>query len=483
MSKSSHRTPANGRFFTERELRDAQPGDTLREPGGLRGALGKTGRIVWTYRYRAPGSGRIREMGCGTWPGEAMRDTRRNRDVAGQQVADGIDPIVARDERRRAGAAALELERIETEKRLAAELEAERRNAEDERTVHDLFSEWVERGVARKDGNAELKRCFRADILPAIGDVAIRELGERPIEDMLRGVAGRGAYRYAEMLYINLRQMFRWGERRQPWRRLLVDGNPLDLVEIKRMLPQGYTGRRSRVLSDAEIAELRDRLDSIRRGYGDAPEGARYSVERPIGERQEIAIWIGLSTLCRVGELMMAQWRNVDLDRGEWLIPADESKGRADSVGDFVVFLSPLSLHLFRRLHELTGHARYCFPARHETTHVELRSIGKSIADRQAPLKYRTTGRRRRRESDSLVLSEGSNGDWTFHDLRRTGATIMQRLGVSLDVIDRCQNHVLGGSAVRRHYLLYAYETEKREAWFRLGRHLEEILFESREIA
>ena len=44
------------------------------------------------------------------------------------------------------------------------------------------------------------------------------------------------------------------------------------------------------------------------------------------------------------------------------------------------------------------------------------------------------------------------------------------------DVIDRCQNHALLGSKVRRHYLHYDYADEKREAWRLLGERLDLIL-------
>ncbi|RYZ92192.1 MAG: integrase, partial [Proteobacteria bacterium] len=74
------------------------------------------------------------------------------------------------------------------------------------------------------------------------------------------------------------------------------------------------------------------------------------------------------------------------------------------------------------------------------------------------------------------VLGGGNNGAWTPHDLRRTGATMMQGLGVTLDIIDRCQNHVLLGSKVRRHYLHHDYSNEKREAWRLLGNRLGQIL-------
>ena len=72
--------------------------------------------------------------------------------------------------------------------------------------------------------------------------------------------------------------------------------------------------------------------------------------------------------------------------------------------------------------------------------------------------------------------SKGTKGEWTPHDLRRTGATMMQELGVTLEIIDRCQNHLLGGSKVRRHYLHHDYAKEKTEAWRLLGEKLELIL-------
>lgn len=80
-----------------------------------------------------------------------------------------------------------------------------------------------------------------------------------------------------------------------------------------------------------------------------------------------------------------------------------------------------------------------------------------------------------RRHDNSLVLAEGANGEWTPHDLRRTGATMMQGLGITLDIIDRCQNHVLPGK-VRRVYLRHDYQAEKTDAWKRLGDRLDAIL-------
>lgn len=43
--------------------------------------------------------------------------------------------------------------------------------------------------------------------------------------------------------------------------------------------------------------------------------------------------------------------------------------------------------------------------------------------------------------------------------------TMMQELRVTLKIIDRCQNHLLGGSKVRRHFLHHDYAKDKIDAW------------------
>jgi SRSO17 transposase len=56
---------------------------------------------------------------------------------------------------------------------------------------------------------------------------------------------------------------------------------------------------------------------------------------------------------------------------------------------------------------------------------------------------------------------------------------MMQQLGVSLDLIDRCQNHVLAGGRVRRAYLHHDYASEKLEAWTKLGDRIDDLLHNS----
>lgn len=344
-------------------------------------------------------------------------------------------------------------------------------------TVKNLFDTWVADGVRRKDGNAELKRSFAANVLPLIGTIEVKNLTEHDLRAVLRKLVDRGVNRTAVVTRNSLTQMFAWGRKRQPWRNLLVDGDPMELIEIGKIVSPEYdmNNHRDRVLAPAEIAELRMTLQHSEEEFASAPD--RRLAARPLERTTQKAIWIMLSTICRVGELTMARWEHVDLSSREWFIPKENVKGNS---ADMRVYLSAYAVEQFHQLFAITGNTEWCFPNAKRLGHLDTKSITKQIGDRQAMFGSRKTGEQRspmkkRRHDNTLVLGEGRNGPWTPHDLRRTGATMMQALGVPLETIDRCQNHVMAGSKVRRHYLHHDYATEKRDAWERLGEALNRI--------
>jgi integrase len=357
--------------------------------------------------------------------------------------------------------------------------EADRKKAEARAAVEaastpfkQLFETWLENGVSRKDGNAEIRRTFTRDVLPAIGEQPVCGVTDSDILKLLRAVGrARGTARTAERLLSELRQMFRWAIKRQPWRALLShNGNPADLVELKQIVPLGWQpGIRDRVLSATEIRELRDRFDTQRSMYEAAPD--KRVAERPLQRESQLALWICLSTACRIGELVQSEWKNVDLEKGIWFVPRETTKTNVD----WYVYLSSFALRQFKELKKLTGDTAWCFPAQQRDGPLDKKTIGKQVGDRQTRFKTGKVLKGRKRD-DSLVLGGGENGEWTPHDLRRTASTMMQALRISPDVIDRCQNHAMPGSKIRRHYLHHDYAEEKREAWRMLGERLDIIL-------
>ena len=63
-------------------------------------------------------------------------------------------------------------------------------------------------------------------------------------------------------------------------------------------------------------------------------------------------------------------------------------------------------------------------------------------------------------EPDEIDLA-----NWRLHDIRRTGATNLQSLGVPVEVTESVLNHISGTRAgVAGIYNRYKYDSEKREA-------------------
>ena len=66
---------------------------------------------------------------------------------------------------------------------------------------------------------------------------------------------------------------------------------------------------------------------------------------------------------------------------------------------------------------------------------------------------------------------------WVLHDLRRTMATGLQRVGIALQVTEAVLGHVAGSRAgVAGIYQRYDHADEKRAALDAWGRHVESLL-------
>lgn len=458
--------------ITVKELEALSPGDggrTLREDGGIVGRVraGKRGVSV-LFRYEFKLGIDKKDHSLGSWPKKSLAEIRAERDRMRVSVADGIDPAAARTAKR-----------IERQKAVETTLAEAERQRSQSLTVQDLFDEWIRNGVARRDGNKELRRQFEKDVLPVLGHIELRKLTNSDIHAMESKLISRGVVRTAIMTFDNFGQMLRWGDERQPWRRLLIDGNPVNLVDMGKLIPDHYEEERERRLSPDEIRQLAHILSRTRAHYAETPAGTRHRLPHPLKRETELALWICLSTLCRIGELLVAKRQHVNLQDGTWYIPRSNVKGQRQHRREYFVFLSDFARQKFTELLELSGDSEWLFPARNKAkgdTHVCKKSVSKQVGDRQTRFQNRSKPLAKRRNDDSLVLSDGGNGNWTPHDLRRTGATMMQELGISLDIIDRCQNHIVAGPKVRRHYLLYEYAAEKTAAWKKLGDRLAAVL-------
>ena len=412
-------------------IRSEQHGESVRDDGNLSGQVraNKAGRISVSFTYRYRWDARTREISCGTWPKDTLAAVRKKRDDAKSKIQEGIDPRLARK--------ALRL-KLQSEENKVIETLLERSLHP---TVTDLFNNWHQTEVSkRRDGGAEVKRAFTKDVLPMIGTVKAQDVSKADVMRIIDAVVARGTKRMPKQILADLRQMFGFAIDRE-----IVHADPT--ARIKKGRIGGKDSVRIRHLSEAEIKELQIKLPS-----------GKLTIST------ECALWIMLSTCCRVGEISRARWRDINFDNGTWIIPPEHAKnGR-----QLVVYLSEYSQSQFRRLETFKTNDVWMFPDRTGETHVNVKSISKQVGDRQriVPMKNR---------SNAVATLKLSGGHWTPHDLRRTGATLMGGLGVRPDVLEKGLNHTEENKLTRT-YQQQALKDEQREAWHLLGTRLAVVL-------
>lgn len=232
-----------------------------------------------------------------------------------------------------------------------------------------------------------------------------------------------------------------------------VAANPVALVQ-----KMAEDGVRTRTLTDAELKTL----------WAGLEQRTGFTTKRDDGEEDKvflskgvcIAIQLAIFTLQRRGEISGIHRSELDLERKTWVIPAERTKGRAEHLvplPDRAVALikAALKLHEGRR----KGPSDYVFPSPHSS---------------DKPIAPGALSHAMAHLAPALDLK-----DISLHDTRRTGATGMAALGVAPFIVSKVLAHkdAGGGAAITaRHYNLYEYIDEKRDALSRWAARLEQLL-------
>jgi integrase len=197
---------------------------------------------------------------------------------------------------------------------------------------------------------------------------------------------------------------------------------------------------RERKLSDDELAALWRAADA--EGY-------------PFGRMVQMLVLTG----GRRDELREAPWSEFDLDGRLWKLPA----ARAKNGREHHVPLSPLAVEILQSLPRI----KVCQFLFSTTGTTPISGVSK--------MKLRL---------DAAMLAELRKTDpkatlepWTPHDLRRTFASGLQRLGFPIEIVEACLNHkdgeVRGTAAI---YARHDYKTEKTTALEAWGRHVDGLV-------
>lgn len=405
--------------LTFRNLKATDSEQLIKDGGGLfvriRPAI-NGGGISFRLAYRFEGKLKWADLKA-----KGLADARVERDAYKALLKTGVDPKLEKkltQERNRQQ----QLDEQEALAKLAARV-----------TVHNLFNRWLDIDLINRKDKAEIVRMFNKDVLPDLGSLFVEDVKKGHIALVIDNLKQRGVDHLARNLLKLIRQMFRFAVTRD-----IIEFDPTASLSIAKMTTKPV--ERDRILSENEIMEL-----------------ARQIPDAGLLQSTECAIWITLSTMCRIGELSKAKFSDLNFEEQTWSIPEENSKnGKAHTI-----FLSDFALEQFKVLKLIAKNQIWIFPNRDNSTHVCEKSITKQIGGRQTT----TVLSNRSKDSQALMLISGK---WTPHDLRRTGATMMGDLGVAPDVIEKCLNHT-EENKVKRIYQRQKLEAEQADAWRVLG--------------
>lgn len=318
-------------------------------------------------------------------------------------------------------------------------------------TLADLFEDYKAAKASMRSLD-ETARMFSKDVLPTLGKRRAEDITRADINRLLDKIAKR-----SQPVALRVRQalsaFYTWAMPRLP------DGfsHP-----VKSAIPIAPPAARTRVLTDDEIQAL----------WG-AVEG--------LGEPWQTAVRLLILTGQRRSEVLEADWSEFDLEARLWTIPA----ARAKNGHAHLVPLSDAAVDLLRGLGRAgrVGVLTHKLCAATGTTIHEMRGAHWREFDLEAgtwtlPRRRAADGRRKvftlpaelvealRRAEFTGPLFPAANlnvnramkqmrakvdealgapaAHWTLHDIRRTVATGLQRLGTRLEVTEAVLNHVSG---------------------------------------
>ncbi len=270
---------------------------------------------------------------------------------------------------------------------------------------------------------AEAERILNGYVLPELGDRLADTVTRGEITRLIDGIAER-APAMARSVHAQLSAFYAWAMPR-------LDRLPANPCRDAGRPPKGKP--RDRVLSDAELAALWRVAERLPRPWGPG-------------------VLLIILTGARREEVFAADLAEFDLDAAEWTIPPERAKnGMAH-----IVPLSRPAVDVLKAQPIIEGSPKL-FPTRTVARQAEAGPSGYSKA----------TARLRALVQDELGKAPVPH--WSLHDIRRTVATGLQRLGTRFEVTEAVLNHVSGArGGVAGVYQRHDWKAEKRaalEAW------------------
>ena len=278
---------ANSTAITAIQARNHKEG-VLSDGGpyrGLRLEVLKSGAKVWTYRFRSPVDGKLRQMKLGDFSQMSLQEARKKLGEMKALRDEGIDPAIHAKSKKEA------TKREQMAKKVM------------DYTVTDMCHHYLEEHIERNrklKGQKEVRRILTKNIInEPIGKKSATELTAMDVNRAMEKVIRRGAPVVGGSTIRELRLAF---EHAVSSGRIPEIPNPCDRVKTP------SNGKRKRFLTDWEIGEL-----------------MRWLPESGLSKTIQDVLKLILFTGCRGGEVTAMKWSDVDLINGVWHIQENKT--------------------------------------------------------------------------------------------------------------------------------------------------------------
>ena len=407
--------------LTELALQNIKAGAARREipdgkVGGLYFVVQPTGATSWALRYRLLGKPYKLTIGSGAIPLKDARDLAR---AALVKIAKGENPGAEKVAARRAAR--------EAEGRVSDLIE---------KIVPAFIDKYAQR-KCRDSTSKEYERILNTNVIKAWRGRRLGEIARADIHDLLDSMIARGAEVQANRTFAAFRKLCNWA----------LDRGVIDFSPCHGLKAPTQEKSRERVLSDEEIRWAWLAFEKV--GW-------------PFGKLGQLLLLTG----ARRDEIGEAKWKEYDAERKMLVLPPARMK--ADAAHE--IPLCDAAIKIIESLPKIAAKPKV-----------------RGQKAPQAVYLFTTTGERpvsgysRAKEQFDRTIAElvkAERGDehpspdhWLLHDLRRTVATNLQRLGTRLEVTEAVLGHISGSRAgVIGIYQRHKWTDEKRaalEAWAR----------------
>lgn len=364
-----------------------------------------SGKISFIYFYHF--EGRKRRMTLGQYPECTLGEARK---------------------RHREALRVLELE----EKDPAHEKRKEKSTARDASTINSLIEEYIEKWAKpnKRSWEADL-RCLEKNIKKLWGKRKAAEITRRDVNLLLDDIKERGALVQANRVLSCIRKMFNFAIERD-----LLQSNPCSGIKATK------ESSCDRVLTEDELKII---WLALSQEY--SSESSPHTLH--MSQQTKLILKLQLTTAQRKGEVVSAEWSEMDLNSGWWTIPANKAKNNQAHR----VPLSSLAMEILQDVKIFSGDSRFLFPAQRGDKHITAASIDHAV---------------RRSRFESVAA-------WTPHDCRRTAASYMTSIGIPRLVVTKILNHSESNN-ITAIYDRHSYDNEKRHALATWSQKLEEII-------